>query len=204
VDRKYRDPISVCVRGKWLVLGNQLPAIADHTTGFWRRWDIVPFSVTIPESERDPLLASRIISNELSGVLRWALEGLVRLQARGMFFPVMPAAMAQVIHEAKADTNSVLAWHDESDIVVADEATTPKDDVFEHYRTWCERNGLSSMAAPRFWTRLRDIVTVTEQRKRQDQRQVRVCNVLLPGMKGASAKGPATAAVPGQGRLVLV
>src|SRR5665647_1927621 len=71
VDRKYRDPVSVFVRGKWLVLGNQLPAITDHTTGFWRRWDVVPFCVTIPEAERDPMLASRIISNELAGVLCW-------------------------------------------------------------------------------------------------------------------------------------
>ena len=204
IDRKYRDPISVFVRGKWLVLGNQLPAITDHSTGFWRRWDVVPFSVTIPEAERDPLLASRIIANELSGALCWALEGLLRLQERGMFSPVMPAAMAEVIYQAKADTNSVLAWHDDNEIVVGEDATTPKDDVYEHYRTWCEHNGLSTLAAPRFWARLRDIVTVTEQRKRQGQRQVRMCNVLLPGMKRARADGAADSTAPGQHRLKLV
>lgn len=206
VDRKYREAISVFVRGKWLVLGNQLPAITDHTTGFWRRWDIVPFDVTIPEADRNPLLASQIISNELSGVLSWALEGLVRLQARGMFSPVMPVAMAQIIHEAKADTNSVLAWHDECEIGVAEVPTTPKDDVFEHYRTWCERNGLSAMAAPRFWARLRDIGPLIDQRTRQgqSQRQIRVCNVLLPGMTPASAKDSASLGAFRQGRLKVV
>ena len=57
IDRKFRDPVSVHVRGKWLVLGNQLPVITDHSVGFWRRWDVVPFNVVIAEHARDPLLA---------------------------------------------------------------------------------------------------------------------------------------------------
>jgi hypothetical protein len=50
-------------------LGNHLPAITDHSTGFWRRWDVVPFSVTIPERERDPLLANTITVGKLPGHL---------------------------------------------------------------------------------------------------------------------------------------
>ena len=33
IDRKYRDPVSIHVRGKWLVLGNHLPSITDHSAG---------------------------------------------------------------------------------------------------------------------------------------------------------------------------
>jgi putative DNA primase/helicase len=153
VDRKYRDPVSIHVRGKWLVLGNHLPTITDHSTGFWRRWDIVPFSVTISESERDPLLSQRIISTELSGVLVWALEGLMRLQKRGAFDTMVPVAMSRLLHQAKSETNSVQAWYDDCAVSISSSQSTVKDEVYEHYRRWCDRHGLTPMA---FHSRISD------------------------------------------------
>lgn len=204
VDRKYRDPVSIHVRGKWLVLGNHLPSITDHSVGFWRRWDVVPFNVTIAEENRDPLLASRIIEHELAGVLNWALEGLLRLQKRGAFDPVLPRAMAAVMHEAKAETNSVLAWHEDCSISIAPAVATPKDDVYAHYHDWCGRNGLAAMAAPRFWTRLHDICTVDEERRRTAGRQVRFCNVELPPSCGICPVGRTDIETPSTRRLALV
>lgn len=58
---------------------------------------MAPFAITIPESQRDPLLAQRVIVTELSGVLAWPLEGLVRLQLRGAFDPALPAATRAVL-----------------------------------------------------------------------------------------------------------
>jgi len=181
IDRKYREPLSIHVRGKWLVLGNHLPAITDHSTGFWRRWDIVPFSVTVPEREREPLLAQTIIDTELSGVLSWALEGLVRLQTRGGFDPVMPAAMAAMLHEAKADTNSVVAWIDDYGIETKAVCNTPKEAVFEHYRNWCSANAMREVSSVQFWKRMREhIKSLEDGRIRIGNSQPRVCNISLP------------------------
>lgn len=198
VDRKYRDPISLRVRGKWLVLGNHLPTVTDHTTGFWRRWDIVPFDVTIPEAERDPMLAQTIVETELSGVLTWGLEGLLRLQLRGAFDVFKPAAMSRVLHTAKAETNSVQAWFDDGEITASTDCGTPKDDVFTDYRFWCGQNGLTPMASPRFWTRLHDLMRVEELRQRCATGQVRLCNVLLPDAAAAQAFHGASPRVGGR------
>lgn len=180
VDRKYRDPVSIHVRGKWLVLGNHLPAITDHSVGFWRRWDIVPFAVTIPEREREPLLAETIINKELSGILGWALEGLVRLQQRGGFEVVLPDAMAHTLHEAKADTNSVVAWVDDCGVAVGSSCCTPKERVFESYRTWCSNNAMREVSVVQFWKRMKDHIRgVEEFRTRVEGQQRRLCNVLL-------------------------
>lgn len=180
VDRKYRDPVSIHVRGKWLVLGNHLPAITDHSTGFWRRWDIVPFSVTIPERERDPLLAQTIIREELSGVLNWALEGLQRLQRRGGFDVVMPAAMTLMLREAKADTNSVVAWLEDTGAELQVACDTPKELVFEQYRRWCSINAMREVSVVQFWKRMNEhFKTLEEARIRMGGVQRRVCNVRL-------------------------
>ena len=178
VDRKYRDPVSIHVRGKWLVLGNHLPAITDHSIGFWRRWDIVPFSVTVPERERDPLLAPTIIKEELSGVLNWALAGLQRLQRRGGFDVVLPAAMSAMLHEAKADTNSVIAWLDDVGVEVQTCCDTLKDQVFENYRHWCTANAMREVSVVQFWKRMNGhFKELYEARIRVDGTQRRVCNV---------------------------
>ncbi|MDE3021715.1 MAG: DNA primase [Pseudomonadota bacterium] len=192
VDRKYRNPLSIHVRGKWLVLGNHLPAITDHSVGFWRRWDIVPFTVTIPERERNPLLAEDIIGKELSGVLNWALKGLIRLKQRGLFDPILPEAMKAVIQTAKTETNSVLAWVEDGEIRLGSTMDVPKDRVFQHYRAWGERNGLAAMGSSKFWPRLKDILPYEESRKRLGGAFVRVCNVALPGWESAGLKPPET------------
>ncbi|MDR6154757.1 putative DNA primase/helicase [Acidovorax delafieldii] len=184
VDRKYREPVSIHVRGKWLVLGNNLPAITDHSTGFWRRWDIVPFGITIPERKRDPMLADAIIKDELSGVLNWALEGLQRLQKRGCFDPVMPLAMTAMLHEAKADTNSVIAWLDDVGAELQTCCTTPKDKVFDEYRTWCLANAMREVSVVQFWKRMKEhLKELQDTRTRIDGIQRRMCNVRIGNVK---------------------
>ena len=183
IDRKYETPLSTHIRGKWLVLGNHLPAITDHSIGFWRRWDIVPFNVTIKESERDPLLANSIIRTEMPGVLNWALEGLLRLQKRGAFEVTLPVAMQNILSDAKRESNSVQAWLEENDIVASHSLQSTKDEIYENYREWCSRNGMASMASPRFWQTIRGIVSLDEVRRREGSQQVRYCNLLLPNSR---------------------
>lgn len=183
IDRKYETPLSTHIRGKWLVLGNHLPAITDHSIGFWRRWDIIPFSVTIKESERDPLLADTIVRTEMPGVLNWALAGLLRLHKRGAFEVTLPVAMQNILSDAKRESNSVQAWLEENDIVASHSLQSTKDEIYEHYREWCSRNGMASMASPRFWQTIRGIVSLNEVRRREGSQQVRYCNLLLPNSR---------------------
>ncbi len=178
VDRKYSDPISVKFRGKWLVLGNNLPDLKDHSHGFWRRWDLVPFSVTIPEGKRDGRLADTIIKHELSGILVWALEGLKRLQLRGGFDVDVPSSMNELLDEARVHTNTVRAWCDESSINHSSSTQMWKDDVYELYKSWCFRNGERPYSAVKFWQELEQIMPVKYSRKRDSNRTMRrVCNL---------------------------
>lgn len=182
IKRKFKDPISTKIQGKWLVLANHIPAIKDQSVGFWRRWDIVPFDVTLPEAERTARLAERIIEEELAGVLNWAIDGLLRLLERQMFALEVPRAMQQVLHQAKVETNSVLSWFEYNDCGTSLDADIPKTRVYAHYADWCRRNGLSPVASTKFWKRLGDVIgsgRLLEGRMRIAGAHVRCCNVLL-------------------------
>jgi putative DNA primase/helicase len=182
INRKYLSVVSVEVTAKWIACGNHLPAVTDHSTGFWRRWDIVPFGATVPEAERDPELGKRIIKNELAGVLNWALEGLIRLLARGRFEPVIPPAMHQAMLDAKVETNSVAAWAEDCDIQVGGACKSLKSEVFKSYREWCSANALQTLGSVQFWKRLRDQYRgLHEERHRVRGEQPRVVNVTIPG-----------------------
>lgn len=180
VDRKYIDPLTVRVTGKWLILANHIPAIADQSTGFWRRLDVIPFPIEIPEKERSPMLANRIIEHELPGVLNWALEGLARLLVRGRFNEVLPASMLIATKAAKAETNSVHGWCTDLGISLTTSTDTAKSDVYSAYAVWCRENGMTPVASPLFWKRIPDFTgVVTEGRKMVEGKRARSCNIRL-------------------------
>ena len=179
VDIKYRDPLTIRPTAKWIVNGNALPAISDHSSGFWRRWLIFPFEV-VP-SKKQPLLAEHIIEAELSGVLNWALAGLRRLLARGQF-PDLPPAMQRAQNEGRQESNSVLGWCEDQEIEIATDGTSvPKPLVYQRYASWCSANGLKSVSSINFWRRMVAALPGLEhsQRRSLTGRQ-RTVNLVLP------------------------
>lgn len=182
IRRHYQPTIDVRIQAKWLVLSNTIPKVEDQSDGFWRRFDMVPFDVTIPEAERDPLLAEKIIHSEMSGVLNWLLDGLARLLNRGRFDPVKPDAISTLDHYSRIRTDSVRGWVDDEDIGLLTASTTHKDLVYQTYADWVRRNGMVPQSAPRFWSSLGHIMPAldTDGRVYENGKRLRSCNVRLP------------------------
>ena len=178
IDRKYRDPVSFRPIAKWIVLGNDLPAISDQSDGFWRRWHVIPFPVSFTEENQKPLLAKQIIEDELSGVLNWALDGLLRLLGRGHFLPP-PRPVREAILKGKKDTDNVLGWIEDVEPAVTGTPAIPKDDIYTAYREWSFRNGTGPVSSTKFWTRIRQIYPeIVEEREGSGKRR-RMVNVVL-------------------------
>jgi len=66
----------------WLS-GNHLPQIRGTDHAIWRRIRLIPFTVTIPEEDRDLQLPAKL-RDELPGILNWALEGCRLWQRDGL------------------------------------------------------------------------------------------------------------------------
>src|SRR5262249_27450415 len=64
---------------------NELPKDVEQSEAYFRRFVIIPFRVTLPESECDVELAQKIVRDELAGVFNWVLAGLKRLLKQKKF-----------------------------------------------------------------------------------------------------------------------
>lgn len=85
-----------------VIRGNHKPAINGTDEGIWRRLRLVPFTVTIPEDERDHQLLSKLEA-ELPGILNWALQGCREWQAQGLKPPPIIADAVRAYRE-ESDT----------------------------------------------------------------------------------------------------
>jgi len=128
----------------------------EHSNGFHRRLLLLPFNVVIPEKERDPELAQKIIKKELSGIFNWILEGLNRL-LKNKSFSITPEIEA-VGAEFERDSDSVSLFVAECGYV-KDLASKPMlfKTLFEQYWNYCEEElRMRPVSKPEFKRRLRD------------------------------------------------
>jgi putative DNA primase/helicase len=71
---------------KFTLSFNNKPQIRDDTYGLWRRVNLVPFSVMIPEDEVDPHILDKL-KREGPGVLNWLLDGFRLWREYGLAAP---------------------------------------------------------------------------------------------------------------------
>jgi putative DNA primase/helicase len=91
---------------------NKPLVITEHTHAMFRRIMLVPFNVTISESEKDRELAQKIISSEMSGILNLVVEGARSLLANGKFD--IPQTVIDAVEDFRMESDTVLAFAKEN------------------------------------------------------------------------------------------
>jgi putative DNA primase/helicase len=86
-----------------LMATNHLPAIDDNTEAVWRRVRVIPFTVQIPEEERDGSLGDQLES-EADAVLSWVIEGWSEYRDRGALQEPDAVCLATDSYRTDADT----------------------------------------------------------------------------------------------------
>jgi putative DNA primase/helicase len=71
---------------KLFIAGNHKPGLRGVDEAIRRRFNLIPFTVTIPETERDPELPEKLRA-EWPGILAWAIEGCLHWQRIGLATP---------------------------------------------------------------------------------------------------------------------
>ena len=121
---------------KLVIAGNHKPGLRSVDEAIRRRLHLVPFTVTIPQEERDPSLTEKLRA-EFPGILAWAIRGCLEWQEHGLNPPAI-VRIATADYLAGEDT--IGRWLEED--CLEDEAIwTPSASLFSDYKAWCERTG---------------------------------------------------------------
>jgi len=147
----YGEPFMISNYAKFLFNCNELPKDVEQNNGFFRRFIIVPFNVTIPEEEQDKSLHTKIIDNELSGILNWALEGLERLIEQQGFTQV--DEVNEMLKQFKLESDSVAMFIDEG-YTKSTKGHYLVSDLYKNYREYCSSSGFVSLNQKNFKKRL--------------------------------------------------
>lgn len=162
IDRKNRDAQELKPIAKVIWAMNDLPRIANTTSGIFRRVRIVEF----PElkGEANPLV-KEYIKEEGAGILNWALDGLSRLEERGRFDPPRKVRDATANFEL---SNDVPALFVEEECRVEEGKEVASSLLYSHYNQWCKDNNHKPMSSTRMadeWKRLGFERKITRGRK---------------------------------------
>jgi putative DNA primase/helicase len=134
---------------KLLVAGNHKPGLRNVDEAMRRRLHLIPFTVTIPEQERDHQLTETLRA-EWGGILRWAIDGCLLWQRQGLNPPA-------IVRDATSDylqaEDALGRWLEEQ--TTAGEWSSGKA-LFADWQHWCEQTGERAGTQKRFTQSLID------------------------------------------------
>jgi putative DNA primase/helicase len=121
---------------KLLIAGNHKPGLRSVDEAIRRRFNLVPFVVTIPPQERD-LEFTEKLKPELPGIMAWMLQGCAAWQAQGLD---PPPAVTKATADYLAAEDAVAAWIDDR-CQRAPNAFEPVSMLFASWSDWATKAG---------------------------------------------------------------
>jgi putative DNA primase/helicase len=121
---------------KLIVAGNHRPGLRAVDEAMRRRFNLLPFTVTIPPKERDGKLEEKL-RMEWPGILQWAVDGCLAWQREGLN---PPTAVASATEEYFAAEDALARWL-EDHTERKDGALESTTDLFVAWKAWAESNG---------------------------------------------------------------
>jgi putative DNA primase/helicase len=136
---KYETPFDFRPFCKMVLSANIFPKITDHSSAFYNRLIIIPCNRIFAPEEQNRNLREQLLE-ELSGIFNWAIDGLIRLNKRGMFEE--NTFVHEAIDELERENNPAYQFFDEHiDVDVSDGRYILKSELYDKYKNWAQRNG---------------------------------------------------------------
>jgi putative DNA primase/helicase len=153
IDRKYREPWTGKLPCRFVILSNELPKFRDSSGAIATRLLILQMTESFLGREDHELDAR--LCEELGPILLWALEGLDRLTRNGRFTEPDSSRDAAAL---MMDLASPVSAFVRERCVRTPDAWVTRDDLYEAWCEWAERNGHQRTAKSTFGRDLRSVV----------------------------------------------
>lgn len=119
---------------------NHKPVIRGTDLGIWRRIRLIPFTVTIPQHERDEALAEKLLA-ELPGILNWALAGCRDWLQHGLG---LPQEVQEATKSYREEMDILGTWLGDCCVEGINHQAAAAE-LYASYKRWCEGNGAHPM-----------------------------------------------------------
>jgi putative DNA primase/helicase len=130
---------------KLLITGNHKPGLRSVDEAMRRRFNLIPFTVTIPPEERDPDLTQKLKA-EWPGILAWMVQGCLAWQSTGLEPP-------EIVREATTayldGEDAIAAWIDE-ECEPDPQAWEKVGALYASWKTWADKSGEYAGSVKRF------------------------------------------------------
>ena len=133
-----------------MIAGNTMPSLRGVDEALRARLVLVPFTVTIPAEKRDTHLAEKL-RQEGPAILRWAIDGALEWQRRGLDVPASVAAASSEYLDGEDLLGQFLA----DETADAPGIFTTTSDLHLRFRQWTDRQGLAPWTSHTFTKELK-------------------------------------------------
>jgi putative DNA primase/helicase len=116
-----------------MIMGNHKPALQNVDEASRRRFHLIPFTVTIPGTERDPKLGEKLKA-EYPAILAWMIEGCAAWQRQGLTPPAKVRAASDAYF---ADEDTIGAWIAEC-CITSRESYDTLNNLYPSWKAWAE------------------------------------------------------------------
>lgn len=151
----YGNPLIMENYARLIFNANELPRDVEQNTAFFRRFLILCFDQTIPENERDPEMAKRIIATELPAIFNWVIQGMQRLIFQKGF--TYSAKAEKAIEEYRKQSDSVAMFMFELEYTPGFTYKRQLKELYGEYKDFCTAYGNRSVSNTKFADRLRKL-----------------------------------------------
>ena len=175
-DIKYKPPFTFRPFAKHIFSMNEIPIITDRTYAMKRRLIILKFNQTFCGQKDDKRLEKKL-AKELSGILNWALVGLLRVLKNESI--TESGHMKEDKKSFIRAINPLLIFVEEY-CVLNENAMVGKDNLFMAYKKYCYESGLRHLSKIKFYYQLlNDFPKISESRPDGGRRHFKGIGLLI-------------------------
>ena len=130
---------------KLVIAGNHKPQLRNVDEAFRRRLHLIPFTVTIPEDERDEMLPEKL-KVEWLGILEWMIDGCLEWQEKGL---CPPEHVVDATNEYLSAQDIIALWIEDR-CRQGPEFKAATSELYASFKIWCEQAGEYVTSMKRF------------------------------------------------------
>lgn len=132
----HQKQIEFLPEAKLWIAGNNRPLITETNSAAWDRVRVIPFLISF-KHKKDKNLEDKL-TDELSGILNWAIEGYEMYIRDGL---MIPRCMDDSADDYKKECNSLLSFIDLHCVIEVGRAISSTD-FYAAYTNYCLQEGL--------------------------------------------------------------